>query len=132
MKLFQDEGVHYVFKKPLPYNIGRFMNHLMAKKLCMITVMCPVDSDDSDKEYLPKKKEVEAKLLKGEVYRESYDKVTKLIDENYDGIFRIFISYPVTVKLKVDNAVEEWVAIIDASNCDRILDKKLIDVFKEL
>ncbi|GBC04459.1 hypothetical protein RclHR1_00570015 [Rhizophagus clarus] len=127
----------------------------------MITVMCPVDSDDSDKEYIsvliqakfrekiggdillttdpkkfyhtrPKKKEVEAKLLKGEVYRESYDKVTKLIDENYDGIFRIFISYPVTVKLKVDNAVEEWVAIIDASNCDRILDKKLIDVFKEL
>lgn len=79
--------------------------------------------------------------MTGQIYKESYDKVTKLIDEEYAGIFRIFISYPATVKLqeeveveemKVDNAVEEWVAIIDASNCDRIFDKKHIDVFKEL
>jgi hypothetical protein len=79
--------------------------------------------------------------LRGQIYKESYDKVTKLIDENYDGIFRIFISYPATVKLqeeveveemKVDNAVEEWDVIIDTSNCDRIFDKKYIDMFKEL
>ncbi|PKY60565.1 hypothetical protein RhiirA4_184263 [Rhizophagus irregularis] len=34
--------------------------------------------------------------------------------------------------IEVDNAVEEWVAIIDANNCDYIFDKKLIDMFKEL
>ncbi|CAB5365005.1 unnamed protein product [Rhizophagus irregularis] len=130
----------------------------------VVTVMCPVDSD---KKYLvliqakfrlknkgdvllttdPKKfyhtrsekKGVEAKLLNGKVYEISYDKVTKLIKKNYDGIFRIFISYPAEVTLKeeieakeMEVEEEEWVAIIDASNCNRIFEEKHIEMFKEL
>ncbi|CAB4442739.1 unnamed protein product [Rhizophagus irregularis] len=130
----------------------------------VVTVMCPVNSDkkyivliqakfrlknkgdvllttDPKKFYhtRPEKKGDEAKLLKGKVYEISYDKVTKLIKKNYDGIFRIFISYPAEVTLKeeieakeMEVEEEEWVAIIDASNCNRIFEEKHIEMFKEL
>jgi hypothetical protein len=50
--------------------------------------------------------------LRGQIYKESYDKVTKLIDKNYDGIFRIFISYPSTVKLQEEMEVEKMEDIL--------------------
>ncbi|CAB5378224.1 unnamed protein product [Rhizophagus irregularis] len=196
IKLFQDEGVRDIFKKPLPYNdwkiyeppngslsvlatrstsdytLPNFLENPVSPFFYpenvagpdVVTVMCPVDSD---KKYLvliqakfrlknkgdvllttdpkkfyhtrPENKGVEAKLLKGKVYEISYDKVTKLIKKNYDGIFRIFISYPAEVTLKeeieakeMEVEEEEWVAIIDASNCNRIFEEKHIEMFKEL
>ncbi|CAB4484779.1 unnamed protein product [Rhizophagus irregularis] len=196
IKLFQDEGVRDIFKKPLPYNdwkiyeppncslsvlatrstsdytLPNFLENPVSPFFYpenvagpdVVTVMCPVNSDkkyivliqakfrlknkgdvllttDPEKFYhtRPKKKGDEAKLLKGKVYEISYDKVTKLIKKNYDGIFRIFISYPAEVTLKeeieakeMEVEEEEWVAIIDASNCNRIFEEKHIEMFKEL
>ncbi|CAG8799182.1 6259_t:CDS:2, partial [Racocetra persica] len=61
-------------------------------------------------------------LLKGECYKNSYEKVLDLIHNNYCGVFRIFISYPALVALKeenleienssFDNVVEDWIALI--------------------
>ncbi|PKY34560.1 hypothetical protein RhiirB3_532862 [Rhizophagus irregularis] len=196
IKLFQDEGVRDIFKKPLPYNdwkiyeppngslsvlatrstsdytLPNFLENPVSPFFYpenvagpdVVTVMCPVDSDkkyivliqakfrlknkgdvllttDPKKFYHTRseKKGVEAKLLNGKVYEISYDKVTKLIKKNYDGIFRIFISYPAEVTLKeeieakeMEVEEEEWVAIIDASNCNRIFEEKHIEMFKEL
>ncbi|CAI2195050.1 4616_t:CDS:2, partial [Funneliformis geosporum] len=163
MMLFQNEDLHDIFKKPLPYknckilepsngklcvlamhsifdyNLSNFLENPVSSFFYpentagpdVITVVCPVDSD---KKYLvliqakfrekngddvllttdpkkfyhtrPKKKGGKDKLLNGLIYKESYDKVTKLIDENYDGIFRIFISYPATMKLQEEKKVE--------------------------
>ncbi|UZO19249.1 uncharacterized protein OCT59_010547 [Rhizophagus irregularis] len=130
IKLFQDEGVRDIFKKPLPYNDWKIYEPPNGSLSVLATRM------DSDKKYLvliqakfrlknkgdvllttdpkkfyhtrPENKGVEAKLLKGKVYEISYDKVTKLIKKNYDGIFRIFISYPAEVTLKEEIEVRKW------------------------
>ncbi|CAG8749792.1 33983_t:CDS:2 [Gigaspora margarita] len=131
----------------------------------VVTVVCPVNSDkkylvltqaklreknegdvllttDPRKFYHTRSKNTEDKLLKGKIYEESYNKVSKLIDEKYDGVFRVFISYPATVKLKeeidrstnieMDSTSENWTAIIDANNCNLIFDQRHLNMINGL
>ncbi len=72
-------------------------------------------------------------ILKG--WEKCYQHVIDVLERKYEGIFRILITYPATVKLEKeeDNEkneesvmekcdIKEWIAIIDSQNCKLVFD----------